>query len=200
MYSCGEVRGSPQYLVVISTVAQQLGSVYIPLRDFVVEGLTERLHHRDAEQVRRDYLDIVDCRDQYPFKVHSALDNVPRSVLETATEQELANRARPLFSRFVKGLTRSEGHFGDVSILGAHPLIPVEELSDFSPGRDGRIYKVRPFPEALAEYPQDRFHVPYDVSLDLEGFRAWTLNCRVDFGGHTTLVNIIEQSCLPISA
>ena len=198
-YSLGEggsgvVRGSPSYLIVVSTLARELGRSFPT--DLIVEGLTERMHHRDAEQVRRDYETVAACINPYPFRVHSTINDVPRRVLETQREQEIAYRARPLFQRFIKGLTKSDGHFGDVVVLGAHPVL-IGDLSDLPPPGDD-IYKVRPFSEAL-ELSYEKFHIPYEVSLDLEGFKAWTTSSRENFGAHITLVDRIEQGCLPLS-
>ncbi|HLD57978.1 MAG TPA: hypothetical protein VJA47_06725 [archaeon] len=194
MYSVGEVGGDPLRLVVLGTFAQKYHN---QLTDAVSKGLL------DTPEVRRDYKAIRESIGQpHPFRIHSSFNRVPRRVLVSTPEQELADRARPKLIEFVQGLTRSEGHFGDVLVLGAYPALTSDERIILSPNgiselppKDDPRYQTRPFAEALEKYQNEQFHVPYDVALDLDGFAAWVLESREDMGGHATRLHMIERDC-----
>lgn len=186
MYSVGGVGGDPVYLITLGIIAQRFGHGGIE----IASGLD------DNELVGRDYEAVRKSMNQrHPFRIHSAINYVPRRVLEANTEQALADRARPQFNRFVKGLTRSEGHFGDVLVLGAYPVLTSAERGSELPPKDDPRYQTRPFAEALERYSNEQFHVPYDVALDLDGFTEWVLDSREDMGGHATRLKMIEREC-----
>ncbi len=194
-YSLDGIGGGPEYLTLLYVEAQlihagqQIEDV-LPLVAQMLRMRPERLA-ADRERARR-------TTAAFPFAVHGSFDNVPSKLLDHVTEPELAERATPLFSRFVKGLCRPslEDHCGDVAVAGAHPCIQIVRWQDLPPQGDA-MYTVRPFDQALVAYPRaEDFFVPYKVHLDLTGFLKWVEHSRAQIGAHATLVQQIERECL----
>ncbi len=198
MYSVGGIGGDPMYLALIGKCIRIGGPNG---GDFATGdlpgGRRSIATQEEKDRFKRDYEAICETMSAQPhsYKIHSSFNHVPRRVIVSTTEQELADRARPKVREFVQGLTRSEGHLGDVLVLGAYPVLTADERGSELPPKDDPRYQTRPFAEALERYPHERFHVPYDVLLDLDGFTAWVLNSREDMGGHATRLKMIKESC-----
>ncbi len=199
MYSVGGVCRDPMYLALIGKcvlIGGPSGGDFV--NGDLPGGRRSIATQEERDRFERDYEVICEAMSAqpHPFKIHSSINNVPRYAVERLTEQGIAEKLETGFGGFVNGLTREKGHLGDVVVCGAHPVITADELVEALNLFDDPIYEIRPFREAVGRYPHEHFFVPYDVLLDVEGFTAWILDSRKNFGAHTTIVNMVERDSI----
>lgn len=190
-FSCGGVRNHPTYLIILSNVAKDGDRGQL---DLALQGMPLEQRDSASKKLNSDYDAIRSHIDEpYLFRVHGAFTGVPREVVGHTTEHQLAERARPEVSDLVQRVAfpdPTHRHFGDIIISGALPAID-EQTGEVLP--EGDEYKIMPFSESLQRYPgHTRFHIPYDISLDSYGFRAWVLYIS-DGKGDKHLISLLDD-------